>query len=124
MEELLFEVDVNVNVLFRCARKRSRSENVFPTALIVDFAQFYSAALEGILLIDPEIYGKSLGYLEKDTNVLRRGGAFLGGRGIDSARILNSSRKFYPRCLVNLAELRTSRPLALFREYYGLCIRR
>lgn len=42
VEELLFEVDVNVNVLFRMvrARKGFRPENVFPAAPIVDFARF------------------------------------------------------------------------------------
>lgn len=95
-----------------CARKEFRPENVFPAALIVHFARFYSAALGGILLIDPEI--RKISGLSRERygrSSLRS--AFLEN-GVDSIREYLTVRENFFRALVNL---HMSWSLALFRRY-------
>jgi len=72
--------------------KGFRPENVFLTALIVDFARFYSAALGGILLIDPEILWEiSTGYLGRKIRM------FFVARHVsqERSRLYEDTRRFY-----------------------------
>lgn len=124
-EELLFEVDVNVNVLFRIARARARvqgsSGKCFSCrSLIVNFARFCSAALEGILLIDPEIQRRNVPSYpwERYANVFHR--RQIGGKSLENfadffENIQQSMR--ITRALV-LAKIHITLLAWLFRGYY------
>lgn len=98
-----------------CARKGFRPENVFPAALIVHFARFYSAALGGILLIDPEIR-KISGLSRKRYRCSSLQNAFLENEVVRIRGYLTVCENFF-RALVNLEKLDTLRLLALFRRY-------
>jgi len=98
----------------RRARKGFHPENVFPVALIVDFVRFYSAALDGVEFcwLTQKYWEVFAVYFGKDTDVRFVARHVSRERSWFHGEYLTACENFI-RALVNLAELRTSRPLGV-----------